>query len=116
VEGEQIRDASRSAEVPRDIGRDGASFEDGEHVLDPVCVLWVLLQDVKKSRVQSGVEYATAAVMVEHPLVPKDIYAVHWSRNRRSVHGKYSSLPGTGRVNRIVPPSYCTLSESICTM
>jgi hypothetical protein len=53
VEGEQFGDASRSAAVPRDVGRDGASFEDGEHVLDPVCVLRVLLQNVKKARVHS---------------------------------------------------------------
>lgn len=94
-----MRDASRCAEVARDVGRDGAPFEDGEHVLDPVCVLWVLLQDVKKARVQSGVEYATAAVMVEHPLVPEDVYAVHWSR----MHASVEAIQFDERVEALCP-------------
>lgn len=39
----QFRDESRSSGVPRDVGRDGPSAEDGEHVPDPVGVLRVLL-------------------------------------------------------------------------
>lgn len=43
MKGEQLRDLSRYSRVPRDVRRDGSSFEDGDHVLDSVSVLWVLL-------------------------------------------------------------------------
>ena len=43
MEGEQLRDESRSARVPRDVRRDGTSSEYGKHVLEPVWVLRVLL-------------------------------------------------------------------------
>lgn len=80
VEREQFRDECGSSGAPSDERSDGSSFENGDHVLNPVRVLWVLIQDVEKTGILSGVEYAIAGVVIEHPLVPKHIDSV---RRRR---------------------------------
>lgn len=79
VEREQFREKSRSSGVPRDEGRDGSSSEDGEHVLDSVRVLWVLLQHVQETRVLSRVEDAIAGVMAKHAFVPEHSNGACWT-------------------------------------
>lgn len=62
--------------MPSDERRDRSSFENGNHVLNSVRVFWVFIQDVEKTWILSGVEYAIAGVVIEHPLVPKHMNSV----------------------------------------
>lgn len=63
-----------SSGMPSDERRERSSFENGNHVLNPVRVFWMFIQDVEKTWIFSGVEYPIAGVVIEHPLVPKHMY------------------------------------------
>lgn len=76
VERKQFRDECGSSGTPSDERSDGSSFENGNDVLNPVGVFWVLIQHVEKTWIVSGVEYTIAGVVIEHPLVPKHIDSV----------------------------------------
>lgn len=82
MESQQLRDESGPSRVKRDVGRDGASAEDGQHVPDPVGVFRVFLEDVQEARIDSSVENASARVVLQHPFVPEDVDSARCRRRR----------------------------------
>ena len=103
VKREQVRDESWGSGVPRNVGRDGASFEDGDHVPQPLRVFWVLFEDVQEARVHSSVEHSNSCVVLQHPLVPEHINS---TTRAQACHQPLACFP------RASPPSVPTLSSN----
>ena len=57
--------------MPRNVRRDRAPFEDGDHVPEPVRIFRVLFEDVEEARVHSSVEHPISCVVLQHTLVPE---------------------------------------------
>lgn len=83
MEREQFGEESRSAMVPRNEGRNWASFEDGDHIPHSVRILRVILQHIQKPRVNPGVKHAFTGVVAQHALVPEYVDEISDRRRRR---------------------------------
>lgn len=63
MEIKQFRKESWPAKMPKDKGGNRTSFENGNHVFDPVRILRVVLDHIKKARIRTRIENPTTRIV-----------------------------------------------------
>lgn len=79
---QQFGNQSRPPTVPANKRRNRSPFQNRDHVPDPIRILWVILEHVEKTRIDTRIKYSPTRIVIQHPIVPEHVNAVILRRSR----------------------------------